>query len=59
MEPYYRINISCCQAVAKFSKCCKSHTVLARRDCIFIIALPWGHVKTPVEFVVLKCWDMH
>ena len=27
----------------------------ARRDCIFIIALLWGHVNAPVEFVILKC----
>ena len=34
---------------------------LARRDCIFIIALSWGHVyvNAPVEFVVLKCSDTH
>ena len=30
------------------------YTVLARRDYIFIIALPWGHVNVPVEFVPLN-----
>ena len=38
---------------AKFCKDYKSHTVPARRDCIFIVEMPWGHVNTPVtEFVV-------
>ena len=32
----------------------KSHTVPVSRDCIFIIALPWGHINAPVEFVILK-----
>ena len=26
------------------------YPVPARRDCIFVIALPWGHVNAPVEF---------
>jgi len=47
--------ISHCQAVAEFSKDYKSRTVPARRDCIFIIALPWGHINALVEFVILKC----
>ena len=44
--------ISRCQAGAKFCKEYKSHTVPARRDCIFIIALPWGHINAPVQFVL-------
>jgi len=38
-------NISHCEAVAKFCKDYKSHEVPARRDCIFIIALPWRCVR--------------
>jgi len=52
-EYFYALHIS--QAVAKFCKDYKSHSVPARRDCIFIIALPWGHINTLVEFVILKC----
>ena len=48
------VHISRCQVVAKFCKDYKSHTVPARRDCIFIIALPWGHINVPVEFVIFK-----
>ena len=40
--------------VAKFYK---SHAVPAKRDLIYTIALLWGHVNIPVEFVVLKYWD--
>ena len=50
----YGAHISCCQAVTKFCKDYKSHTVPARRDCIFIIALPWGHINAPLEFTILK-----
>lgn len=49
--------ILCCQAVAKVLY--KSYTVPPRRHCIFVMSLPWGHVNTPVEFVVLKRWDTH
>ena len=51
-EYIYTLHIS--QAVAKFCKDYKSHTVPARRDCIFIVALPWGHTNTPVEFCHLE-----
>lgn len=37
--------ISRCQAGAKFCKEYKSHTVPARRDGIFIMALLWGHIN--------------
>ena len=51
----HNVHISHCQAIAVFCKDSESHTVLARRDCIFIIALPWGRINAPVEFVILKC----
>ena len=44
-----------CQAVAKFCRDYKSRTVSAGRDCSFVIALPWGHINIPVEFVTLQC----
>jgi len=44
-------NISHCQVVAKF---CRDYTVPARRDCSLIIALPWGDINVPVEFVIFK-----
>ena len=53
------VHISRCQAVAKFCKDYESHTVTAGRDCILIIALPWGHINAPVEFVILKCYVAH
>ena len=31
---------------------------LLQWDCI-IIALPWGHVNAPVEFVIMKHQDTH
>jgi len=46
--------IAHCQVAAKFCKDYESHTVSARRDCIFIIALPWGHVNTPLG---LSSWS--
>ena len=38
-----------CQAVDSF---CKGYTVTARRDFVFIIALPWGHVILKRRMVV-------
>ena len=43
--------ITRCQAVAKFCKDYQPRTVPARRDYIFIIALPWGHANATVELV--------
>ena len=51
----HSVHISHCQAIAMFCKDYESHTEPARRDCIFIIAQPWGDINAPVEFVILKC----
>jgi len=42
---------SSCQAVAKFCEDYKSHTVPASIDYTCNVALPWGHVNTPVHLL--------
>ena len=42
-----KLSISCCHAVAKFCK------VPARKKCIFIAALPWGHVYEVINVYIL------
>jgi len=48
LKPYgtdcHAIFITYILLLLNFYKRYKSHTVPARRDCIYIIALPWGHV---------------